>query len=103
MSLQPAVTAASGMSDTSSQLRSADFAYVAAGVAWVIRAVEMMPVDKPLISANSSAVITSLPATVEQSPRSMSSSTPITPTSVFKPDIMAVMVPAESGVCASTL
>ena len=103
MSLQPAVTAASGISEISSQLRSADFAYVAAGVACVIRAVEIMPVDLPAISASSSAVTSSLPATVLQSPRSMSSSTPITPTSVLIPLIIAVIVPAESGVCASTL
>ena len=103
MSLQPAVTAAAGISETSSQLRSADFAYVAAGVACVILAVEIIPVDLPANSASSSAVTSSFPATVEQSPRTIFSSTPITPTSVFTPLTIAVMVPAESGVCASTL
>ena len=68
-----------------------------------MRAVEIIPVDLPAISASSNAVTSSLPATVLHSPRSISSSTPITPTSVFTPLIMAVMVPAESGVCASTL
>ena len=91
------------MSEISSQLRSADLAYVAAGVAWVIRAVEITPVARPLISASSVAVSNSLPATVEHTPRSIFSLTPITPTSVFTPEIIAVIVPAESGVCASTL
>ncbi len=93
----------SGISELSSQLRSADLAYVAAGVAWVIRAVEIRPVALPAISASSNEVTSSLPVTVAQSPRSMSSSTPITPTSVLTPDTIAVIVPAESGVCASTL
>jgi len=75
--------------------------YVAAGVACVMRVVVTTPVDWPATAASSSALTVSLPRSDAQLPRSVTWSTPITPARVFTPDMIAVIVPAESGVWKS--
>jgi hypothetical protein len=58
-----------------------------------------MPVESPAISAISTSVRSSLPATVLASPRTTSASSERIPSLVFTPVTMAVMVGAESAVC----
>jgi hypothetical protein len=71
-------------------------------VAWVSRAVEMMPVAMPALSASCSQVNSPLSRLSLQSLR-IPALTPMAPMWVFTPVVMAVMVPAESGVCESVL
>ena len=61
------------------------------------------PVASPRSSASSSSVGTRPAATPVCSPRATLASTPSTPYRVFTPEIMAVIVPAESGTCLSVL
>jgi hypothetical protein len=75
---------------------------VAAGVAWVRRAVVTMPVDMPADAARRSQDSTSRPRLSAQSERTPAD-TPIAPMCDFTPVAIAVMVPAESGVCESVL
>ena len=75
---------------------------MAAGVAWVRRAVDTTPVARPALSASCSQVSRPLDRLSAQSVR-LPALTPIAPMWVFTPVVMAVMVPAESGVCESVL
>ena len=61
-----------------------------------------MPVAMPALSASCSQVRRCLPRLSAQSRRSPAD-TPIAPMWVFTPVVIAVMVPAESGVCESML
>ena len=102
MSVQPWATASGGRSVSFSQSRLGECAQVAAGVAWVSRAVLTMPVAMPALSASCSQVSRCLPRLPAQSSRSPAE-TPMAPMWVFTPVVTAVMVPAESGVCESVL
>ena len=64
---------------------------------------EITPVARPSSSARSSNVGTAPLRDAAQSPRGTEASTDSTPDRVFTPVISALMVPAESGVCASVL
>lgn len=75
---------------------------MAAGVAWVRRAVDTMPVAMCALSASCSQVSRPLLRLSAQSLR-VPALTPMAPMWVFTPVVMAVMVPAESGVCESVL
>ncbi len=66
-----------------------------------MRVVVTTPVDCPASLASSSALTVSLPLPDAQLPRSATWSTPITPARVFTPLMIAVIVPAESGVWKS--
>ena len=72
-------------------------------MACVMRAVETMPVSLPISVMISLIEVTVLPGRVEQSPRFTASVTPMMPAFVLIPAIMAVPVPALSGVWALTL
>ena len=74
---------------------------MAPGVAWVMRAVLMIPVDSPASSANSSSVCCDAAATIlpERSSALIAPATLSTPSMVFTPVIMALMVGAESETC----
>ena len=82
-----------------SQSRSGVRAYIAAGVAWVMRAVETTPVASPASSAISAIVLTTLP--LPQTPGSTVWSMPIVSFLVFTPVVIAVALGAESVTCAS--
>ena len=68
-----------------------------------MRVVVTMPVESPAAAASSSALADSAPLLDAQSPRTARWSTPITPKRVFMPLMIAVIVPAESGVCELVL
>ena len=103
MSRQPASRAASGRSVSFSQLRSAEWVKVAPGVAWVTRVVVTTPVAMPLAEASSHSVAIGAASAPAQSPRFAPWPMLSTPARVFTPVAIALMVPAESGVCESVL
>ena len=101
--MQPAARAASGISPSLSQLRSALWLKVAPGVAWVTRVVVTTPVAIPLAAASSHRVSKGAARAPAQSPRAALWPMLSTPSRVFTPVAMALMVPAESGVCELVL
>ena len=103
MSTQPACLASSDSSVSFSQLRSAEWVNVAPGVAWVTRAVVTTPVAMPLLEASSHSVSMGAASAPAQSLRAALWPMLSTPARVFTPVAIALMVPAESGVCESVL
>ena len=101
--MQPALRASSLRSPSFSQLRSAEWAVAAAGVAWVMRVVVTTPAAIPLPAASSHRVSCGAASAPVQSLRFAPWPTLITPIRVFTPVAIALMVPAESGVCESVL
>ena len=74
---------------------------VAAGVAWVSRAVETTPVASPASSAISHRLIVVLAAAVAQLNGSTPCVTPSVPLYDLTPVVIATAVGAESATCAS--
>ena len=103
MSWQPAAVAAAGRSVSFSQLRSGEWAKVAAGVACVTRVVVTTPVARPWLAASCHNVSSGAASAPAQSPRAACWPMLSTPARVFTPVAIAVIVPAESGVCESVL
>ena len=101
--MQPSRTAWSGRSLSFSQLRSGVWVKVAPGVAWVTRAVVTTPVAMPLLDASSHNVSAGAARAPAQSLRCAVWPMLSTPARVFTPVAIALMVPAESGVCESVL
>ena len=101
--MQPSRTACAGKSLSFSQLRSGEWVKVAPGVAWVTRAVVTTPVAMPLLDASSHRVSEGAASAAAQSLRAADCAMLSTPARVFTPVAIALMVPAESGVCESVL
>ncbi len=93
--------ASGGMLTSPSQSRWGVCAYMAAGVAWVMRAVDTTPVACPARSAMAARLRTSLPLDPAQSPTSTSLLTPMTSLRVLTPVTIATAVGAESATWAS--
>ncbi len=103
MSVQPSAFASAGTWVSFSQLRLGEWASVEAGVAWVSRVVVTMPVAIPASAACSHRVERRPSSRPVQSPKYIDWSTLISPARVFAPVAIALIVPAESGVCWSVL
>ena len=103
MSTQPAARAASLSSVSFSQLRSGEWANVAPGVAWVTRVLVTTPVAMPLADASSHRLSIGAASAPAQSPRGAVWPMLSTPARVFTPVAIALIVPAESGVCELVL
>ena len=103
MSMQPCSRAVAESSASFSQLRSAEWVKVAPGVAWVARAVVTTPAAMSLAEASSHRVSIGAARAPAQSLRLALWPMLSTPARVFTPVAIALMVPAESGVCESVL